>query len=68
MKSLIIVIVLSLIAGLYRTFIKKDKNWHKLSESERYDLERTTKSGVELAEEAERRKRKKRRRRKKRRK
>ena len=56
MKSLIIVIVLSLIAGLYRTFIKKDKNWHKLSESERYDLERTTKSGVELAEEAERRK------------
>ena len=61
MKALIIVIVLSLIAGLYRTFIKKDKNWHKLSESERYDLERTTKSGVELAEEAERRRRKKRR-------
>ena len=59
MKALIIVIVLSLIAALYRTFIKKDKNWHKLSESERYDLERTTKSGVELAEEAERRRRKK---------
>ena len=59
MKALIIVIVLSLIAGLYRTFIKKDKKWHKLSESERYDLERTTKSGVELAEEAERRRRRK---------
>ena len=44
MKALIIVIVLSLIAALYRTFIKKDKNWWKFSESERYDLERTTKS------------------------
>ena len=45
--------VLSLIVGLYRTFIKKDKNWHNLSEGERYDLERTTKSGVELMEEDE---------------